>query len=122
MARHLRHVLQDHLHTSQFCGGSGNSVLEAVSLVRDVIAYSESSGTPLCVFTPDFFSVGGNIPFSFVLPTLFQCYKNTQSPSCHIEDDTQNFIYIIYFIFCCTYLNILLLTIHHYFIYHIRQG
>ena len=38
-----------------------------------------------------------------------------------------NYIYIyiyfvIYFIFCCTYLKILLLTIHHYFTYNIRQG
>jgi len=54
MARHLWHVLQDHRHTSQFCGVSGNLILEAVSLVRHAIAYSESSGTPLCVFIPDF--------------------------------------------------------------------
>ena len=51
MARRLRHVLKDHLHTSQFCGVPGNSILEAVSLVRDATAYSETSGTPLCVLT-----------------------------------------------------------------------
>jgi len=54
MARRLRHVLKDHLHTSQFCGVPGNSILEAASLVRDAIAYSETSGSPLCVLTLDF--------------------------------------------------------------------
>jgi len=53
-AHRLRHVLQDHLHTSQFCGVPGNSILEAASLVRDAIAYSESSGSPLCALTLDF--------------------------------------------------------------------
>ena len=54
MAYRLRRVLKDHLHTSQYCGVPGNSILEAASLVRDAIAYSESSGSPLCVLTLDF--------------------------------------------------------------------
>ena len=54
MARRLRHVLKDRLHTSQSCGIPGNSILEAASLVRDAIAYSETSGSPLCVITLDF--------------------------------------------------------------------
>jgi len=54
MARRLRHVLKDHLHTSQFCGVPGNSILEAAALVRDAIAHSETSGSPLCVLTLDF--------------------------------------------------------------------
>jgi len=54
MARRLHHVLKDHLLTSQFCGVPGNSILEAASLVRDAIAYSESSRSPLCVLTLDF--------------------------------------------------------------------
>ena len=33
MARCLCHVLQDHLHNSQFCRVPGNSILETVSLV-----------------------------------------------------------------------------------------
>ena len=41
-ARRLRHVLKDHLHTSQFCGVPGNSIMEAASIVREVIAYSET--------------------------------------------------------------------------------
>jgi len=54
MARRLRHILKDHLHTSQFCSVPGNSILEAVLLVRDAIAYSETSGSSLCVLTLDF--------------------------------------------------------------------
>ena len=54
VVRRVRHALQDHLHTSQFCGVPGNSILEAASLVRDAIAYPESSGSPLCVLTIDF--------------------------------------------------------------------
>jgi len=54
MARRLRHVLKDHLQTSQFCGVLGNSILEAASLVRDAIAYSQTSGSTLCVLTLDF--------------------------------------------------------------------
>ena len=40
--------------TSQFCGVPGNAIVEAASIVRDAIAYSESSGSPLCVLTLDF--------------------------------------------------------------------
>ena len=54
MARRLHHVLKDHLLTSQFCGVPGNSILEAASLVRVVIVYSEPSGSPLCVLTLEF--------------------------------------------------------------------
>ena len=51
MPHRLRHVLQGHLHKSQFFRVPGNSILEAVSLVRDVTAYSESSGHILCPFS-----------------------------------------------------------------------
>jgi hypothetical protein len=57
MASRLRHVLQDHLHTSQYCGVPGNSILDALSLVRDVIAYAEMTGSPLCVLSLDFQNV-----------------------------------------------------------------
>jgi len=53
MTRRLRLVLQDLLHNSQFCGVHGNSILEAVSLVRDAIVYSETTGAPLYVLSLD---------------------------------------------------------------------
>jgi hypothetical protein len=54
LARHLSHILADQLHSSQFCGVPGNSILDAISCVRDVIAHAEATGTPLCVLTLDF--------------------------------------------------------------------
>jgi hypothetical protein len=54
MASRLRQVLQDHLHNSQYCGVLDNSILDAISLVRDAIAYSETTASPLCVFSLDF--------------------------------------------------------------------
>jgi hypothetical protein len=38
MARCLLRVLNDHLHTSNYCGVPGNSILEAASLVEDATA------------------------------------------------------------------------------------
>lgn len=54
MARCLRQVLQDHLHNSQFCRVPGNSILEAISSVREAIAYSETTRAPLCVLYLEF--------------------------------------------------------------------
>jgi hypothetical protein len=64
MASRLRHVIQDHLHTNQYCGVPGNSILNAVSPVRDTIAYSEKTGSPLCFLSLDFqnaFSIASHI-------------------------------------------------------------
>jgi len=75
MARCLRHVIKDHLHTSQFCGVPGNSILEAASLVRDAIAYSVTSGSPLCVLTLDFQHAFELSPFT----TSFKSYTDMAS-------------------------------------------
>ena len=92
MARRLRHVLNDHLHTSQFFGVPGNSILEAASLVRDAIAYSESSGSPLCVPTLGFQHTFDRISHHCLFQTLhrygisewfierLQTYRKTPRP------------------------------------------
>jgi hypothetical protein len=54
LARRLRYTLTDQLQKSQFCGVPGNSILDAISCVRDVLAHAEATGTPLCVLTLDF--------------------------------------------------------------------
>jgi hypothetical protein len=54
MASRLSKVLQDHLRGSQYCGVTGNSILDAVTQVRDAIAYSEITDIPLCVLSLDF--------------------------------------------------------------------
>jgi len=69
MARRLRHVLKNNLHTSQFCGVPRNSILEEASLVREAIAYPESSGSPLCVLTLDF-------QHAFVLSPITPSFKS----------------------------------------------
>jgi hypothetical protein len=54
LARRLKTILAEQLQNNQFCGVLGNSVLEAISCARDVIAHAEATGTPLCVLTLDF--------------------------------------------------------------------
>ena len=54
LAYRLCPVLEEHLQTSQFCSVPGNSILEAVLIVRESIAQSEMTDTPLCVLTLDF--------------------------------------------------------------------
>ena len=47
-------MLEEHLRTSQFCRVPGNSIIEAVSIVREAVAHAEVTDTPLCVLTLDF--------------------------------------------------------------------
>jgi hypothetical protein len=54
MASCLRPFLADQLKDNQFCGVTGNSILDAVSTVREVLARSKTTGTPLCILTLDF--------------------------------------------------------------------
>jgi hypothetical protein len=49
IARRLRTLLKRHLHSTQYCGVPGNSILEAVATVRDTMAYAEQMNNPLCV-------------------------------------------------------------------------
>ena len=54
LANRLRPVLEEHLRTSQFCSVPGNSIIEAVSIIREAVAHAEVTDTPLCVLTLDF--------------------------------------------------------------------
>jgi hypothetical protein len=54
LARRLRPLLAEYLQTTQFCGVPGNSFLDAVATLRDAIAQSEVTRTPLCVISLDF--------------------------------------------------------------------
>jgi len=46
LARRLSQVLGDQLQSSQYCCVPGNSILEALSVVRDVMAHPEVTRTP----------------------------------------------------------------------------
>jgi len=54
IANRLRPILQDIISPQQHCGIQGTSIFEAVATIRDVIAYAETSHTPLCVISLDF--------------------------------------------------------------------
>lgn len=54
LAHRLRAVLEEHLRTSKFCSVPGNSIVEAVSTVREAVAQAEKTDPILCVVTLDF--------------------------------------------------------------------
>ena len=47
-------VLEEQLTSSQYCSVPGKSILEAVSVLRDVVAYAELTLTPICILSLDF--------------------------------------------------------------------
>jgi hypothetical protein len=69
LARRLRHTLTDQLQKSQFCGVPGNSILDTISCVRDVLAHAEATGTPLCVLTLDFKQAFDRVSHQYVSHT-----------------------------------------------------
>jgi hypothetical protein len=54
LARRLRPLLANYLWKTQYCGVPGNSILYALATVRDAVAWSEVTRTPLCVLSLDF--------------------------------------------------------------------
>jgi hypothetical protein len=70
MARRLRPVLEDHLQSSQYCNVSDNSILEVVSVVRDVFAHVEVTRTPLCVLSLDFQNAFDRISRQYLFQVL----------------------------------------------------
>jgi len=54
LARRLKLVMDDQLQNTQFCSVSGNSIIDAASEIRDIIAHAEHTVTPLCVLSLDF--------------------------------------------------------------------
>src|SRR5215510_2883532 len=76
MATTLKIVLQEHLHRTQYCGVPGNSILDAITQVRDAIAYSESTATPMCVLSLDFKQAFDRISHQYLFKIL-QAYGIT---------------------------------------------
>jgi len=62
-------MLADHLMETQFCGVSGNTIIDAVATLRDIIAYEESR-IPLRVFSLDFKYVFNSIAHNYLFQTL----------------------------------------------------
>ena len=50
----IRSAPSDTLHPSQYCGVPGNTICDAVTAVRDAIAYAELTHATLCSLSLDF--------------------------------------------------------------------
>jgi hypothetical protein len=70
IARRLRPVLEDHLTSTQYCGVSGNSILDAAATIPDTIAYAENKGIPMCVLSLDFRNAFDKIAQEYLFQVL----------------------------------------------------
>jgi hypothetical protein len=66
----LRPWLPDLLHADQHCGTAWSTVYDAPVTVRDVVAYTEYSRTPVCELTIDFTSAFDLIAHDYLQETL----------------------------------------------------
>jgi hypothetical protein len=69
-ARRLRHNLADQLQNNHFCGVPGNSIQDAISYTRDVLAHAEANGTPICVSTLGFQQAFDRISHQYIFHIL----------------------------------------------------
>ena len=70
LARRLKLVMDEQLQHTQFCGVSGNSIIDAASQIRDIIAHAEHTGTPLCVLSLDFHNAFDRIAHEYLFYIL----------------------------------------------------
>jgi len=69
-ANRLKPILQDIISKQQRCGIQGTSIFEAGTTIRDIIAYAETSQTPLCVISLDFQAAFDSISHKYLEETL----------------------------------------------------
>ena len=70
IANRLRIWMKDILHPAQHCGLSETTVFEALATIRDAVAYTEVSGTPLCIISIDFKETFDRISHDYLFATL----------------------------------------------------
>ena len=63
-------MVEEHLRISQFCIVPGNSIIEAVSTVREAVAHAELTDTSLCVLTLDFREAFDRIAHDYLFTIL----------------------------------------------------
>jgi hypothetical protein len=66
----LAPLLEDFVSPFQYCGVPGNTIMDAVSTIRDVIAYVDTTNTPLCVLSLDFRQAFDNISHIYLFRIL----------------------------------------------------
>ena len=70
IAARVRPFLSELLHPSQHCGIPTNTIFDAVTTVRDAIAYAETTRTPLCVVSLDFKQAFDRISHTYLMAVL----------------------------------------------------
>jgi len=66
----VRPILAELLHSSQYSGVPGNTIFDAVTTVRDAIAYAETTRRPLCVVSLGFKQAFDRISNTYLLTAL----------------------------------------------------
>ena len=54
MANRLKPIVEEHLSTGQYCGVPGRSIFDALTTIRDIVAYHEVTEKPICLMSIDF--------------------------------------------------------------------
>jgi hypothetical protein len=62
--------VEAHQQTTQYCEVPGNNILDAVTSVRDIIAYAENNDIPTCVLTLDFQNAFDNVSHDYLFSIL----------------------------------------------------
>jgi hypothetical protein len=70
LATRLVPVLEDFVSPFQYCGVPGSTIMDAVSTIREVIAYAATTNTPLCVLSLDFRQAFDNISHIYLFRIL----------------------------------------------------
>jgi hypothetical protein len=70
IASRLEVWLPDILHPSQYCGVRDRTILDAVSAIRDVVAYAEHRRQALCVLSLDFKAAFDRISHTYLFELL----------------------------------------------------
>ena len=70
MARLLTLVLEEQLSSRQYCSVPGISILEAVSVLRDVVVYAVLTCTPICILLLHFRNAFDRISLRYLLKIL----------------------------------------------------
>jgi hypothetical protein len=63
-------VLEENLRNSQFSSVPGNSIIEAVSIIREAVAHAEETDIPLCVLILDFREAFDRIAYDYLFTIL----------------------------------------------------
>jgi hypothetical protein len=95
MANLIRPWMTDIIRKSQHCGPHGNMIFDAAAAVRDVVAYAETSGTPLCILSIDlktFDTISHD--YLFELPRIYGFSERFQRRIKGVYDRTTSSIHI----------------------------